>query len=74
MDEYDKNYGGQAAMPMMSGKGLMPPSYNPTIRENLENRITELKKQISELERVKGLMPVDLIDMKISDLREAMRF
>lgn len=48
--------------------------YNPTIRENLENRIAEHKKCIVELERIKGAMPENLVDMKISDLRSAMQF
>lgn len=48
--------------------------YDPTVRENLDNRIAELKKAVEELERIKSVTPPALIDMKISDLREAMRF
>lgn len=54
------------------GKG--PPTYNPTIRENLDNRIAEHKKIIEELERIKAAMPENLVDMKIQDLRQAMQF
>ena len=78
MDECEPNYGGQIGSQLAEYQNkagmVRKPNYNPTIRENLDNRIAEHQKCIEELEAIKAKVPDALIDMKIADLLEAMRF
>lgn len=46
---------------------------NPTLRENIDNRIQHFKDEIVRLEKVKEQMP-QMLDINLRDLREAMNF
>lgn len=56
---------------MIGGYDIQP----PTIRENIDRQIESHMSAIARLEQTKAnLGKANLLDMKISDLREAMQF
>lgn len=58
------------AMPMQAALG-MKVDLNPTVEENIDSRINNLRKEIERLEQSKiDLAP--LLNMRIRDIRSAM--
>ena len=74
------NYDNQAAMKAqfattegMIERGQLGFSYDPTVEENIDKRITAMKAEIKRLEESKeSLRP--LLAMRISDIRSAMNY
>lgn len=55
------------------GAGISPIDHNPTVGENIDSRIAQMKAEIARLEESKkSLAP--LLLMKISDIRSAMNY
>ena len=46
---------------------------NPTLRENIDQKIQYMKDEIVRLEAIKEKLP-NLLDVNLRDLREAMNF
>lgn len=60
----------QAKMQTLGGMAV---DFNPTVGENIDTRIAQLRKQIESLEQSKNdLAP--LLNMRIRDIRSAMDF
>ena len=53
--------------------GLLPKGVNPTMRENIEQKIQYHKDEIARLENIKTTLP-QLLDVNLRDLREAMNY
>ena len=47
-------------------------AYNPTVEENIDNRIKAHLDEVSRLEALKKLLPEGLLKCHIGDLRTAM--
>ena len=54
-----------------AGQMSLMGSYNPTIGENIDRRISELEAEITRLKAVKATLPDGLISCHIQDLRLA---
>lgn len=64
----EKTYAAEAQL--MRDKGI---DYNPTVEENIDNRIHALKMELDRLEQSKiDLQP--LLKMRIRDIRSAMDY
>lgn len=56
----------------MSGAGVM---HNPTLAENIDQRINQLESQVERLKRVKTTLTTgSMLDVPIEDLRFAMNY
>lgn len=55
---------------LMTGSAQM---MNPTLRENIDQKIQYMKDEIVRLEAIKEKLP-NLLDVNLRDLREAMNF
>jgi len=64
----EKTYAAEAQL--MKGQGI---DHNPTVEENIDNRIHTLKMELARLEQSKiDLQP--LLKMRIRDIRSAMDY
>lgn len=55
--------------------GVQTLMYNPTVRENIDNRIRGMQTEVERLQTVRvKLEKSGLLDVPIRDLQEAMRF
>jgi hypothetical protein len=72
------NYINEAQADMVEAKAMAVGGirmHEATIGENIERRIIEKRREIASLEEVREkLVKANLIDVKISDLRQAMQF
>lgn len=66
---YNKpDYSGQCL-----GSGVKQIEHNPTVGENIDARIAQMKAEIARLEESKASL-APLLQMKISDIRSAMNY
>jgi hypothetical protein len=73
LNEYEVK--AQAAGMAISLGDSVRSSYNPTVRENIDNRIKAAVAQVERLQTVRSQMEKSgLLDIPIGDLQEAMRF
>jgi hypothetical protein len=65
--------GAKTAMATLGGEAGMIRVSNPTLRENIDNKIKWHKEEVERLEKIKDKMPF-MLDVNLRDLREAMNF
>jgi len=71
----NENYPAAAMETQAVGRilGGGPKGINPTLRENIDQKIQYYKDEIVRLEAVKEKLP-QLLDINLRDLREAMQY
>lgn len=64
----------QAGAQMMNQNALHERIQKLTVRDNIEQQITAAKAEVERLEGIRDRLAPELLDQRIVDLQQAMRF